>query len=142
MASASFIHTRRLRQTADRLRSLNLRRAGDEAVHSPSRLTLGSPTAEMPCRPTRESPRPDAGADSARRCDSDRLGIEVYAYDPPTRVRILQAGGEPDDEDLLPGFRAALSTLFDDRERGLGARRRSLSLPRTTRAIDCPAGPP
>ena len=38
---------------------------------------------------------------------------KVYVYDSPTRVRILQLGDDLDGEDLLPGFRVALATLFE-----------------------------
>jgi hypothetical protein len=33
-------------------------------------------------------------------------------------VRILQRGDELDDADLLPGFRVALSTLFEEGDEG------------------------
>jgi Uma2 family endonuclease len=39
---------------------------------------------------------------------------KVYVYDAPDSVRILQPGGALDGEDLLPGFRVALSTLFEE----------------------------
>ena len=39
---------------------------------------------------------------------------KVYVYDSPTRVRILQVGDDLDGGDLLPGFRVALSTLFEE----------------------------
>jgi Uma2 family endonuclease len=39
---------------------------------------------------------------------------KVYVYDSPTAVRILQLGDDLDGEDLLPGFRVALSTLFEE----------------------------
>lgn len=38
---------------------------------------------------------------------------KVYVYDSPSRVRVLQAGDELDGEGLLPGFRVALATLFE-----------------------------
>jgi Uma2 family endonuclease len=41
---------------------------------------------------------------------------KVYLYDSPTRVRILQVGDDLDGGDLLPGFRVALATLFDEDE--------------------------
>jgi hypothetical protein len=39
---------------------------------------------------------------------------KVYIYDSPTRVRILQLGDELDGGDVIPGFRVALSTLFEE----------------------------
>jgi Uma2 family endonuclease len=39
---------------------------------------------------------------------------KVYVYDSPTCVRILQRGDDLDGEDLLPGFRVALATLFEE----------------------------
>ncbi len=39
---------------------------------------------------------------------------KVYVYDSPARVRILQLGDDLDGEDLLPGFRVPLATLFED----------------------------
>ena len=38
---------------------------------------------------------------------------KIYIYDSPTRVRILQLGDELDGGDTIPGFRVALSTLFE-----------------------------
>ena len=37
---------------------------------------------------------------------------KIYVYDSPTRVRILQLGDELDGEEVIPGFRVPLSTLF------------------------------
>lgn len=45
---------------------------------------------------------------------------KVYVYDAPSRVRILQVGDELEGEDLLPGFRVALATLFEQGEDGPG----------------------
>jgi Uma2 family endonuclease len=39
---------------------------------------------------------------------------EVYAYESPTVIRVLQRGDELDGEDVLPGFRLPLATLFED----------------------------
>jgi Uma2 family endonuclease len=39
---------------------------------------------------------------------------KVYVYDSPTRIRVLQLGDDLEDEDLLPGFRVALTTLFEE----------------------------
>ena len=39
---------------------------------------------------------------------------KVYVYDSPTRARILQLGDELDGENVVPGFRVALSTLFEE----------------------------
>jgi Uma2 family endonuclease len=38
---------------------------------------------------------------------------KVYLYDSPTQVRVLQLGDDLDGEDLIPGFRVALKTLFE-----------------------------
>jgi Uma2 family endonuclease len=38
---------------------------------------------------------------------------KVYVYDSPTRVRVLQLGDELEANEVLPGFRVALSTLFE-----------------------------
>jgi Uma2 family endonuclease len=38
---------------------------------------------------------------------------KVYVYDSPACVRILQLGDELEGGELLPGFRVALSTLFE-----------------------------
>ncbi len=43
---------------------------------------------------------------------------KVYVYDSAAAVRILQIGDELDDADLLPGFRVALSTLFEEGDEG------------------------
>jgi hypothetical protein len=43
---------------------------------------------------------------------------EVYVYDSSTRVRILQLGDDLDGEDLLPGFRVGLATLFEEGDAG------------------------
>jgi Uma2 family endonuclease len=43
---------------------------------------------------------------------------KVYVYDSPALVHILQLGDELDDADLLPGFRVALSTLFEEGDEG------------------------
>ena len=37
---------------------------------------------------------------------------KIYVYDSPTRVRILQVGDDLDGEEVIPGFRVPLSTLF------------------------------
>jgi Uma2 family endonuclease len=37
---------------------------------------------------------------------------KVYVYDSPTQVRILQLGDDLDGEDIIPGFRIAVATLF------------------------------
>jgi Uma2 family endonuclease len=39
---------------------------------------------------------------------------KVYVYDSPTRARILQLGDELDGGNMIPGFRVALSTLFEE----------------------------
>jgi Uma2 family endonuclease len=41
---------------------------------------------------------------------------KVYVYNSPTRVRVLQLGDELDGQDMIPGFRVALSTLFKEGE--------------------------
>ena len=41
---------------------------------------------------------------------------KIYVYDSPTRVRILQLGDELDGEEVIPGFRVPLSTLFEPEE--------------------------
>ena len=46
---------------------------------------------------------------------------QVYIYDSPARVRILELGDELDGEDILPGFRVALSTLFQEGDEPEGA---------------------
>jgi Uma2 family endonuclease len=38
---------------------------------------------------------------------------KIYVYDSPTMVRILQLGDELDGEAIIPGFRVALSKLFE-----------------------------
>jgi Uma2 family endonuclease len=37
---------------------------------------------------------------------------KIYVYDSATRVRVLQLGDELDGEDVIPGFRIAVSSLF------------------------------
>jgi Uma2 family endonuclease len=37
---------------------------------------------------------------------------KVYVYDSPARVRILQRGDDLDGEDIIPGFRIGVATLF------------------------------
>ncbi|MFI5460721.1 MAG: Uma2 family endonuclease [Isosphaerales bacterium] len=39
---------------------------------------------------------------------------KIYVYNSPTRVSVLQRGDELDGGALLPGFRVALSTLFEE----------------------------
>jgi Uma2 family endonuclease len=39
---------------------------------------------------------------------------KVYVYDSPTQVRILQIGDDLDGGAIVPGFRVALSELFDE----------------------------
>ena len=39
---------------------------------------------------------------------------EVCVYSAPKEVRVLGLGEQLDGEDLLPGFRLPLSTLFED----------------------------
>jgi Uma2 family endonuclease len=46
---------------------------------------------------------------------------KVYVYDAPARVRILQLGDELDGEEILPGFRVALATLFEQGDEEPGA---------------------
>ncbi len=38
---------------------------------------------------------------------------KVYIYDSPSRIRVLQLGDDLEGEDLVPGFRVALTTLFE-----------------------------
>jgi Uma2 family endonuclease len=38
----------------------------------------------------------------------------VYVYDTPTSMRVVAPGGELDSGAILPGFRLALASLFDD----------------------------
>ena len=39
---------------------------------------------------------------------------QVYVYDAPTRIRVLQDGDELDGADVIPGFRMPLKALFDE----------------------------
>ncbi len=39
---------------------------------------------------------------------------KVYVYESPTRLRILEVGDALEGGDILPGFRVALSTLFEE----------------------------
>lgn len=39
---------------------------------------------------------------------------QIYLYDSPTSVNIVQAGGEIDGGTILPGFRLPVATLFED----------------------------
>jgi Uma2 family endonuclease len=39
---------------------------------------------------------------------------QVYVYESPTQIRVLQAGEELDGGKVVPGFRLPLTTLFDD----------------------------
>ena len=39
---------------------------------------------------------------------------EVYAYESPTIIRVLQPGDDLDGGDVLPGFRLPLATLFEE----------------------------
>jgi Uma2 family endonuclease len=43
---------------------------------------------------------------------------KIYIYDSPATVSILQLGDELDGADVLPGFRVALSTLFEEGDEG------------------------
>jgi Uma2 family endonuclease len=43
----------------------------------------------------------------------------VYAFDSRTRVRVLRVGDELDGGAIVPGFRIAVSKLFDPRAEGL-----------------------
>jgi Uma2 family endonuclease len=43
---------------------------------------------------------------------------EVYAYESPTIIRVLQPGDDLDGGDVLPGFRLPLATLFEEEEAG------------------------
>jgi Uma2 family endonuclease len=43
---------------------------------------------------------------------------QIYVYSTPTDVRIVAENEELSDEKLLPGFRLALNTLFDDTASG------------------------
>lgn len=54
---------------------------------------------------------------------------KVYVYDAPVKVRILRRGDDLDGEDVIPGFRVALATLFEEIEEG----------PETEAAPDDPA---
>jgi Uma2 family endonuclease len=44
--------------------------------------------------------------------------VEVYAYESPTVIRVLQRGDELDGGAVLPGFRLPLATLFEEEEVG------------------------
>ncbi len=39
--------------------------------------------------------------------------MKVYVYTSPTKVRVLALGDELEGGDVLPGFRTALSSLFE-----------------------------
>jgi Uma2 family endonuclease len=41
---------------------------------------------------------------------------QVYVYSSPTSIRVLERSGELDGEEVLPGFRLALSELFEQEE--------------------------
>lgn len=40
--------------------------------------------------------------------------VEVYAYESPTTIRVLQRGDDLDGGAVLPGFRLPLATLFEE----------------------------